>query len=627
MDLTRLPWLPRPPEDFRARCRALTAEDGEAMRFLAGHALDLNQLNSLAKAIRRAAADGPIAGLAPLRLALLSNGTTSLLVPALVASAARHGLLLDVIEAPYDQAMQAALDSGSDINRAAPDVALLAFDQRLVRAPSDMADRQEADAAVTDAIGQLETIRNGIASACGATAVYQTLPPPPARLLGSYEIRLPGSRHALAAEFNRRLVERIDGSGDLLLDASGLAETVGLDSWHDATQWHIAKLAFSQAIVPLYADHVARLLAAMRGRSRKCLVLDLDNTLWGGVIGDDGIGGIVLGQGDPVGEAYLDIQQTALQLRSLGIVLAVSSKNDDATARLPFRDHPDMLLGESDIAVFQANWSDKATNLEAIAKALDIGIDSLVFLDDNPAERAQVRQALPSVAVPELPDDPAQFVRALLAAGYFETLNLSQEDLLRADDYAARAKRVELQSQARDLVSYLESLDMEIVFAPFDETGRSRIAQLINKSNQFNLTTRRYTESEVAAMEADPTVFTLQVRLRDRFGDNGMISVIVCRADGEAWDIDTWLMSCRVLGRRVEEAVLAEIASCARVAGAAALVGQFIPSGRNELVRNHFAKLGFSAADEDGLWRLDLGAYRAPELPMRVIRGSQKIEA
>lgn len=619
MDLTRLPWLPVPPDDFRARCREVAAGDGGAIRFLAGHALDLSGLNTLARAIGRVAApDGTLPGLTPLRLGLLGNATTSLLVPALVASAARHGLLLQMTETPYDQAVQAALDPGSELNRARPDVVLLAFDHRILQPPPNMADAQAAEAAISAALELLGTIRDGIAGASSATAMFQTLPPPPARLLGSYDRRLPGSPSALVAEFNRRLAGQIDGTGDLLLDVCGLAETVGLHTWHDATQWHLAKLSFSQTAVPLYADHAVRLLAAMKGKSRKCLVLDLDNTLWGGVIGDDGLSGIVLGQGDPVGEAHIEIQQTALQLRTLGIVLAVSSKNDDAVARGPFRDHPDMLLRESDIAVFQANWSDKATNLEAIASALDIGIDALVLLDDNPAERAQVRQALPGVAVPELPDDPALFARALLAAGYFETPNLSREDLLRADDYAARAKRIELQGSARDLGSYLASLDMEIVFAPFDRTGRSRIAQLIAKSNQFNLTTRRYSEAEVAAMEADPSVFTLQVRLRDRFGDNGMICVIVCRADGAAWHIDTWLMSCRVLGRGVEQAVLAEIARNARAAGANVLRGTFVPSGRNELVRGHYAKLGF-VADGDG-WSLDLAGFAPEEVPMRIVR-------
>ena len=624
MQILDLPWLPRPPADFRARCREVVgAGDGEGglIRWLAGHALDLNHLTLLAKAIGRARATGvSIEGLTPLRLGLLSNGTTSLLVPALVASAARYGFLLDVVEAPFDQAMQVALDPASEINNSSLDTALLAFDQHILPLPSNMADPMEAVDCIESTVALIETIRSGVSAASSATVILQTLPPPPTQIIGSYDLQLPGSPGRLAAAVNTRLMDAVRLSGDMLLDVSGLAQMVGLADWHDANKWYLAKLAYTQNAVPLYADHVSRLLAASKGKSKKCLVLDLDNTLWGGVIGDEGVGGIVLGQGDPVGEAHLAVQAAALQLRRLGVILAVSSKNDDATAREPFRNHPDMLIGEADIAVFQANWSDKASNLEAIAAALDIGVESLVLLDDNPAERAQVRDALPMVAVPELPEDPAQFARALLAAGYFETVSLSHEDLLRADDYGARAQRIELQGKARSLDSYLQSLEMEIVFAAFDETGRSRIAQLTNKSNQFNLTTRRYSEREIAGLEQDPGAFTLQVRLRDRFGDNGMISVLVCREEGDVWEIDTWLMSCRVLGRGVEEAVLAELVSNCEAAGKKSLIGRFIPSGKNEMVRDHYSRLGFE--DRNGVWRLDIADFEPRKVHMRIIRSA-----
>jgi len=594
---------------------------GAAVSKLASHALDLNQLTTLAKAIERARLENDLSPLSPMRLGLLGNGTTSLFGPALTATAARHGLNLEVVEAPYDQGFQAALDPASDINRTRPDAVLLAFDHRILAMPDNPQDEAESTVCVNEAFEQIRAIGQAVSTQSGATVIYQTLVHPPTHLLGSYDRRLPGSPHKLVDNFNDKLIESINGTGDILLDAGAIAEMVGLDTWHDITRWHLAKIPFVQTAIPLYADHVARLLAASVGKSRKCLVLDLDNTLWGGVIGDDGLAGIILGEGDPVGEAFLDIQRMALRLRALGIILAVSSKNEDATARLPFREHPDMLIRESDIAVFQANWSDKATNLESIARALDIGVDALVLLDDNPVERAQVRAALPQVAVPELPKDPALYSRTLLAAGYFETVSLSTEDLLRADDYTSRAKRVELQGASRDLSSYLTSLNMEIFFAPFDETGRNRIAQLINKSNQFNLTTRRYTQNEVAALEADPSVFTLQVRLRDRFGDNGMISVVICRSlgDGEEWEIDTWLMSCRVLGRGVEQAVLAEIVRNAVANDCRRLRGLFIPSGRNDLVKDHYAKLGFERQVDGSTWLLETHTFEPGDVPVKVI--------
>jgi len=617
MSISDLPWLPPAPGDFRQQCKNIgnTARaDFQAIQRLAGHALDINQLTRLAKTVDKMAVRPS------LTLGLLSNTTTELLAPVLIASAARYGLALDIIDVPFGQAMQAVLDPASPINSGKIDLALLAFDQRLLAAPDAIFDPEQAAEAVATAMSEIDMLRESLGDTGCPACIVQTLPSPPGYLLGSFDRRMPGSPHALVDTFNARLIEGLDGSSDILFDVAGLAAQVGLDTWHDDTQWHHAKLSFSQSAVPLYADHLARILAAFRGKSRKCLVLDLDNTLWGGIIGDDGLDGIVIGQGDAVGEAHLDIQRTAKQLGKLGVILAVSSKNEDATARLPFQKHPDMLLQEDDFAIFQANWQNKATNLQAIATALDIGLDSLVLLDDNPAERAQVRDALPQVAVPELPDDPAHFSRRLLVAGYFDSIALSQEDFLRAKDYTARAERVALQGGARDLGGYLLSLDMEISLTPFDGAGRSRIAQLINKSNQFNLTTRRYSEAQVREMEIDPSLFTLQVRLKDRFGDNGMISVVSCRDGGDAWEIDTWLMSCRVLGRRVEEAVLAELADQALQAGKSALLGRFIPSGRNELVRDHYEKLGFSkieGSDDETCWRLDIEGYSRPDLPLR----------
>src|SRR5258706_8613992 len=232
--------------------------------------------------------------------------------------------------------------------------------------------------------------------------ILQTLARPAESTFGTLDAAVPGTQRAVIDAVNRSLADSIAGTEDLLLDVAGLAETVGLDSWHDATLWNMAKLPFANEFVPLYAEHICRIVAALRGKSRRCLILDLDNTLWGGVIGDDGLEGIVIGQGDPTGEAHLEVQRTAISLRERGIVLAVSSKNEDDVARSPFRKHPEMLLREDHIAVFQANWSDKATNIRAIASQLSLGLDAMVFLDDNPAERALVRRELPEVAVPEL---------------------------------------------------------------------------------------------------------------------------------------------------------------------------------------------------------------------------------
>jgi len=302
-----------------------------------------------------------------------------------------------------------------------------------------------------------------------------------------------------------------------------------------------------------------------------------------------------------------------VSLRDRGIVLAVSSKNDDEIARPTFQKHPEMVLREDHIAVFQANWNDKASNIKAIAEELSLGLDAIVFLDDNPTERGLLRRLLPQVAVPELPEDPSLYARTLMAAGYFEAITFSAEDRDRGDFYRNNARRVALQKQAGDVDAYLASLEMAISFPPFDEVGRARITQLINKSNQFNLTTQCYTEAEVRDIGRDPDHYTLQVGLTDIYGNNGMISVVICRRNRDDWYIDTWLMSCRVLGRRVENAILREILEEGSRRGIHRIIGTYRPTLRNKMVEDHYAKLGFSMM-EKGRRNSSLGTRCGPAL-------------
>ena len=575
----------------------------------------------IAEAHKRGLALDP---LAPFRLAVLSNSTVDLVIPALVASAARHGIALEVIQPSYDQVAQEALTPDSRLNSSKPDAVLFALDYRALPLKLALGDADAASATVQGAIGYLQMLRNGIKANSQAVCIFQTFAPPPEALFGSLDRSLPGTMRNLVDRINVEIADYVRVSGDILADIAGLAETVGLADWHSPRLWNMAKFPFSDDLIPLYADHIARIIAAIRGKSRKVLILDLDNTLWGGVIGDDGLEGIQIAQGDAAGEAHLAVQRFALELRQRGVVLAVSSKNTDEIAREPFNKHPEMLLKLDHFAVFQANWNDKATNIQAIAEELSLGLDAMVFLDDNPVERGLVRKLLPQVAVPELPEEPAYYVRTLAAAGYFEAVTFASEDLKRAGFYQDNAKRASLQKQVGGLDAYLASLDMTITFQCFDSTGRARIVQLINKSNQYNLTTRRYTDPEIASLQSDAQVFTLQVRLADIFGDNGMISVIICRpGQARTWEIDTWLMSCRVLGRRVEHMVLSEILRNARAAGIQKLVGIYSPTDRNALVLDHYAKLGFSkqSGDESGrtVWELAVDGSEPESAPMKVV--------
>lgn len=623
---TRLAWLPKAPQDFSAQCAALQSSGenlGTRLRALASRALDQNQLERLAGFIGKAQSAGKdLQPLIPFRLGVLSNSTVDFLGPAMVATAARFGIALQVTHGGYGQVLQDALSPDSAVNRFKPDTVLIALDYRglpLTPAPGSEAAEQSS---VQAALDHLALIRKGVQENSKAICIVQTLAPPPETLFGNLDARLPGTLARIVRGINARIAQDLLGAGDVLLDVAQLAATVGLADWHCPRDWNLGKFPFSDAFVPLYAEHACRVIAALRGKSRRCLILDLDNTVWGGVIGDDGLDGIQLAQGDATGEAFLAVQRMALELRSRGIALAVCSKNEDQTARLPFRSHPEMLLRENHIAVFQANWQDKPSNIRAIADALSLGTESMVFLDDNPVEREFVRKSLPEVAVPELPDDPAFYARTLNAAGYFEAVAFSREDVDRAVFYQDNARRVQLQQQAGDLESYLLSLQMEITFQSFDSTGRARIAQLVNKSNQFNLTTRRYTEAQIAEWEHDPAAFTLQIRLRDVFGDNGMISVVICHESvpGE-WEIDTWLMSCRVLGRKVEQAVLGHLLEHARQRGIRKLLGTFIATSRNVLVVEHYSQLGFTQLEgtDSGTKRysLDVESTTISEVPMK----------
>ena len=619
-----LPWLAPAPSEVRSTIRSLGTEPSleiGKLRRIAATELDITQLGRLSKVVndrrKEIAADGNFASL---RLGLVGSHTLDFIADALCATAVRHGLLLSLVRTPYGQVAQVVLDPGSELAQSKVDVVLLALDAIAIGIHRPQLSEEAASTAVRSAIEQMKTLRDGIRS-MGATVAFQTIPLPPAPLFGSFDAQMPGSPRAMAEKFNSCLRD-IALSGDVIIDIAYAAASIGLTRWHDPRAWHSAKLPFALEVTPLYADHVCRVLAALRGKSRKCIVLDLDNTLWGGVIGDDGLEGIVLGNGSGAGEAFVAIQQLALDLRSRGVILAICSKNDRANAILPFREHAEMLLKEHHIACFVANWKDKAANIRDIAKMLNIGADALVFLDDNPAERAIIRQELPEVAVPEVGDDPADYPNLVACAGYFESLTFSEEDRQRADYYRENAERLQSQGSITNIAEYLASLDMTMDARPFDAIGRARITQLINKSNQFNLTSRRYTEAEVKAAEQDPNKFTLQVRLVDKFGDNGMISVIIFDKDGQEWSCDTWLMSCRVLGRRVEEAALSVVAQAALAEGAKALIGRYIPTKKNSLVIDHFAKLGFTRIDTkaDGPteWRLNLAGYQPTKLPMSV---------
>ena len=596
-----LNWLPE-PENGRARLTELAqrASFAQAMELVHSR-LDFIRTQALDQIVRRRWPQRPAEFNGPVyRLALMSSSTTAHLSAGLRIAALRAGLWLELYEGGYGQFRQELEAPNSGLHAFRPDGVLFAFDAPQLCAGLNAASAfAEAEAALESLRADLVAMWRRAGAAFGCAVLQQTALPTAPALLGANEHRLPGSRAAFIARVNAGLREWVDAEGVDLVGLDAAAARDGLNAWHDPLLWHRAKQDVHPAAAPMYGELVARILAARAGKSRKCLVLDLDNTLWGGVIGDDGLDGIVLGQGSALGEGFLAVQDYALQLGQRGIILAVCSKNDEANALEPFEKHPDMALRRKDIACFVANWDDKADNIRRIAQRLNIGLDSLVFLDDNPFERNRVRQALPMVAVPEVSDEPALVSEMLAAAGYFEAIAVTREDRDRGAQYEANLQRETERERHGDFGDYLKSLGMRALWGYFDDVNRQRIVQLINKTNQFNLTTRRYDEADYDAFMRDGNIVGLHLRLIDRFGDNGLIGVVIARHEGAAMFVESWLMSCRVLGRGVEAATLSILVDEARRRGARELIGEFIPSAKNGMVGRHYDSLGFRLIDED----------------------------
>lgn len=628
--MTDLHWLPADP-DWRQRLKALPADPATAWDKAIGLAnvrLNFVLTNALDETVRRILPDGPATlTTRKVRLAVLGSSTLAHLLPAIRTAGLRRGIWIDTYENDYGQYLQELSDPLSPLREFNPTAILVALDAYHLTAGLTAAmDDPTATAALTEMADHIREIWRLAREGFRCPIIHQAALPLHLPVLGNNEHRLPGSRARFITRLNEAIRSMAEAEGIDILALDDRAVRDGINKWHDTALWHRSKQEVSPTAAPMYGDLVGRWLAAKQGRSFKCLVLDLDNTIWGGVIGDDGPEGIALGQGSPLGEAYTAFQEYVRELSRRGVILAVCSKNDEANALEPFEKHPDMVLKRGDIASFVANWSNKADNIRAIAQELNIGLDSLCFIDDNPFERNLVRQELPMVAVPEVSDDPTGYPVALADGGYFEGLSVTDEDRERTSQYQGNKARDALKAAVTDLPSYLRGLEMQMVWKRFDKIGLQRIVQLINKSNQFNLTTRRYTDEDVIAVMADPDAFGLQLRLLDRFGDNGIIAIVIGRLlPDRDLTIDTWLMSCRVLGRQVEPTTLNLIAQEAARIGARRLIGNYIPTKKNAMVRDHYARLGFGVMEttEAGGNRnlLDLATFTPAETFIHVVEG------
>lgn len=550
-------------------------------------------------------------GLRHIKVAILASHTVDHFSEILKYWMAREGFAADIWIAPFDTITPTIFDTGSELYAFNPDIVWLFTTSHNVRIKAASVD--EVRPSVENSIQNMVSLWHTLSSNLNCTILQNNADIPSFDDFGNFAGQALWSRRNCLRLYNLELAAAITPEV-ILFDLEHVSARYGKQQWIDSRYWYHSKHAFSFDACGLLAFQASRLIAAHKGLAKKCVVLDLDNTLWGGVIGDDGLAGIKLGNGAD-GEAFVDFQRYVLSLKERGIILAVCSKNDEANATEPFLKHPDCLLKLDDFAVFCANWNNKADNISDIATMLNIGLDSMVFVDDNPAERDLVRQFLPMVAVPELPEDPSGYIEAIDRFHYFETTSFSAEDRERARYYRENAKRSQLMGHSTDTSHYLNSLNMFSEAGELDTFHLPRMSQLINKSNQFHLTGTRYSEAELLGLAERTDCAVRWYKLNDRFGSNGLISVIVLIGEpGKNAIIDTWVMSCRVLGRTMEEFICNDIIEISRKMGCTSILGYYLPTAKNKLVSGLYERLGFEkhlSDQKQTVWALSI----TPETP------------
>lgn len=545
----------------------------------------------------------------PVKLAVLGNVATQFLSAAIEGSGKLRGINLQLLDADYDQIDAQLIDPSSEVCAFSPDAVLLYLaSDRLYEDYLDLPFEEKASFA--DAVAERVTryvdlaVRN-----TKARVLLMNVTEIDDKGLGQYSARAVQSFIYQIRKLNAALQEMMTHHAQVFpVDLAAVQNTLGREAFYDARLYYSSKMPIALNALPAVARAVTDVLVAMQGRIKKCVVLDLDNTLWGGVIGDDGMNGIEIGELGK-GHVYTNLQRWLKELKDYGIILAVCSKNDEAVAKEPFEKHEDMVLRLSDIAVFVANWEDKATNIKLIQQTLNIGMDSIVFLDDNAFERNLVRERCLGITVPELPEDPAEWLAFLQRENYFETASFTGVSEDRTAQYQAEFRRRQSEASYDSIDDYLESLEMVAHAAAFDAEHAARIAQLTQRSNQFNLRTVRYTEEEVARLLEDADVVTRYYTLRDKFGDHGLIALaILRRTDDDTMFVDTWLMSCRVLKRTMEAFVVNDLTLLARSAGCRNLCGEYQPTAKNKMVSEIYDTFGFTLTEEtaDGAKRYTL---------------------
>ncbi len=551
--------------------------------------------------------------LVPYRLFLLRSFTVEPLVPLLRASCFNAGIDLEVQVGDFNAFTQEIIDPESELYRFNADAVVLAVQTRDI-AP-DLLDESpslgqaEKASAKSRVITRYRELVNAFRERSHASLIIHSLEEPAPLVENRIDSEQDKGQSSVLREINDEL-QRLasEHAGVYLLDYDALVAKHGRARWHDERKWRMARL-------PIAADHLTdmvnewmRFIHPLTGKIAKALAVDLDNTLWGGVIGEDGLTGIRLGS-DSSGAPYQAVQRVLLDLHARGVLLCICSKNNPEDALDVLKHHPAMLVSLSHFSALRIDWNDKASSLLELADELGIGIDAMAFLDDNPVERARVRAELPEVTVIELPDAPSAFARTLADSSVFARLSLTDEDRERPAYYEAARRRAEQKRSALTVEDFFNDLQQEAVIAPLTSATFQRVAQLTQKTNQFNLTTKRYSEREIEQLNSLPGWHVSTLRVSDRYGDNGLVGVAIVQELESVWEIDTFLLSCRVIGRTVETALLAGLAAYAREHGARELRGRFTPTRKNEPASDFYARHGFSLLEKDeqgSSWALDL---------------------
>ncbi len=576
--------------------------------------LDLKQLKRLIKQDHN--------DLPRVKVALLGDTATQLLAIAMRGAAIDMGFDLELYEADYNQVEQQFFDPDSELHHFGPQyIVIFQAAHRLVDDHAAMPPEQR----VFLAQRRLDFIEGTLNDKAweGCRFICLNYPEIDDTVFGNYANQVEGSLIYQMRLLNWGLMQRAQRYDSLsIVDLAALQAQLGRQMLFSPSIYASTEMVVSIDALPPVAYRIVQAIAAQRGTFKKCLILDLDNTLWGGVIGDDGIEGIQLGHGLGIGRIFTELQQWCKKLQQRGIILCVVSKNDETIAKEPFQQHPDMVLRLDDIAVFIANWETKVDNIRAVQQILNIGFDSMVFLDDNPFERAIVREHIAGITVPELPEDPAEYLEYLYGLNLFETASASEVDDKRTKQYQQEAQRVELKRTFNNEQEFLASLGMQAHVEPFNTFNTPRVAQLTQRSNQFNLRTIRYSEDDVCRLAQAPEVIDLAFSLSDRFGDHGLIAVVVMRPlDDETLFVDTWLMSCRVLKRGMEHFTLNQMVELARNRGFKRIIGEYIPTAKNAMVAEHYPLLGFTHLDHENgsKWCLDIANYQMLDTAIKKI--------